>query len=293
MSQRHKYDLHIGESTWDFKCLELHGYLIKKSFLHNDYFNEDVSSLVRLNRFCIIFFLVFRAVIFQKKIIFTSINSDSMLVQLIFGWYRKAIFVLPNLLGYKQEKNFGARLYRSLIKIYKQRVIATDQITYHCLKDYSISIVERPFKLNLPTKWTNDYSYLVIFPTPGTHKDLKKASDKFFKFYLELFDILDQTFSKVFIVTHPRDRGETLQAIRKLRKNYQLYTKKIANQNLESYDPKNTVYISGLSSLCLNRRYGANFGVLCSIDGKNILKNEFREAKLFLTDILDVVQRND
>lgn len=288
-----KYDLHIGESSWDLECLNHHNFNINKSFLHNDYFAENVNFFWRLYRFFKIFFLVLIAVIKRQKIIFTSINSDSMLVQILFIWYKKTIFLLPNILGYKKEKNIGSRIYRYLIKNYKNRVIATDEITHYCLKDYGISVVRNPYRLESPKKWNNDFYYFIIFPTPGTHKDLKNKSEKFFRFYLDLFDFFDRNFLNVFIMIHPRDRGETYKAIKKLRKNYQHYSSKISNSEyIKTYNQK-SIYISGLSSMCLNKRYGGRYSALCSINGKNILKDEFKEAHIFLTDVSKIVFDND
>ena len=293
MLNQPKYDLHIGESSWDLQCIKSHGFNPKKSFLHNDFFNENRNSLTRLKRFLVIFYLVFKSACLNQRIIFTSINSDSMLVQFLFIWYKKSIFILPNILGYKTETNFGSIIYRYLIKKYKSRVIATDEVTYFCLKDFDVSVVKNPFKLNPPLKWHNKYNYLVIFPTPGTHKDLRDQSDTFFNFYLELFDLLYKKFTNVYIVIHPRDRGETISSISKLRVDNKLYLNRLVQGDLSDFEADKTIYISGLSSLCLNRRYGAYYGTWCSIKNRNILKDEFKQAEIFLTDVFEIIKDDD
>ena len=52
---------------------------------------------------------------------------------------------------------------------------------------------------------------------------------------------------------------------------------------------ENVVYVSGFSSLCLNKRYNGDHGIWISMDGRDILKDEFTDCKKFLINIEDIL----
>lgn len=277
--------LHIGESSWDAQCLRHVGIDVQKSFLHNDYFQKSVSKNYRVLKTVKIFFLVFIAFLKNKRIIFSSINSDSMLVQLFFCFYNKCYFFIPNVCGYKMEQHIGAKIYRFLIQSYSTRVIVSDEVTHHCLRHFNPTPVSKLFSLSrlseLPKK--NLSNFIVVLPTPETHKDSLNDSDFLYDFHLKVFNFFHSRNIRVFLLIHPRDRGDT---IRNLKKN-NIPLGSILDSN-KIADLENVVYVSGFSSLCLNKRYGGSYGIWVSLERKNILKDEFKDCEKFLIDIEDL-----
>lgn len=277
--------LHIGESSWDEECLKSFNITTVKTFLHNDYFKRKTLNNFRLVKSIKIFFLVLIAFLKNKKIIFTSINSDAMLVQLLFIFYKKCYFFIPNVCGYKNENHIGAKLYRTLIKFYSKRIIVSDEVSYQCLKRFNPTPTENLFTLskleNLPN--IKDSNVIVVLPAPETHKDSLKDVDLLYDFHLEIFRFFFSKKINVFLLPHPRDRGHTLKILKK----DNIFLDSIIESN-DIKELNNIIYVSGFSSLCLNRRYGGENGIWISINGKNILKDEFKNCKNFLIDIEDL-----
>lgn len=277
--------LHIGESSWDVECLNSFNIKTVKTFLHNDYFKKYSLNNHRVLKAIKIFLLVLCAFLKNKKIIFTSINSDSMLVQVLFIFYRKCYFFIPNVCGYKPEQHLGARIYRFLIRTYANRVLVSDEVTYSCLMNFKPSKMDKAFSLSkleeLPKK--TDSSFIVVLPAPETHKDSLADIDLLYDFHINIYNFLSLDQIKVFMLPHPRDRGHT---IKKLKDNQVPLSSIIQSDKIKELN--NVIYVSGFSSLCLNKRYGGKYGIWLSMNNKNILKNEFKDCKDFLINIEDL-----
>ena len=277
--------LHIGESTWDVECINFFNIKTTKTYLHNDYFQKKTVNNHRTVKLIKIFFLVLIAFFKNEKIIFSSINSESMLTQILFIFYKKCYFFILNVCGYKKESHIGAKIYRFLINRYSSRVIISDQVTYQCLKSCNPTPTENLFTLSklkdLPKKAVSNF--IVVLPAPETHKDSLKDIDLLYNFHIDIFNFFYTKNIKVFLLPHPRDRGHT---IKKLKENNVPLDKIIRSDKIRELD--NVIYISGFSSLCLNKRYGGKYGIWVSINDKNILKNEFKECKNFLINIEDL-----
>ena len=281
---KYYFDLHIGESSWDRQCLELFKINVNKSILHNDYFNES-SNNARLLKLIKIFFAVLFAFISNKKIIFTSINSESMIVQTLFAFYKKSFFLIPNVCGFKMEKHFGAKLYRYLITTLKERVLVTDEVTFHCLKSYGAQPLGNIFELTKKTELPFSFipNYIVVLPTPDTHSDLLDLVDKFYNFHFQAFNYLYRNQKNVYLVIHPRDRGYTTKELEKRKIPGSCI---ISNEKIKKLE--NIVYVSGISSLCLNKRYSGKHGIWISMNKENVLKDEFKNCEKFLIDIKEL-----
>lgn len=280
------YDLHIGESSWDIECLRNFGIKPKKSFLHNDYFQKNPKSGSRIKNFIKIFFLVLVAVLRNKRVIFTSINSDALLVQIVFLFYNKCFFLIPNACGYKSETHIGAKIYRIILKSYLDRVLVSDEVTYNCLSLIKPSKAGNIFSLSkcrdLPRK--RDANFLIVLPAPETHKDSRADADMLYDFHLDIFLYFLKNGIKVNMLTHPRDRGHTIQKLKASGISLNLIIEPSQIQHLKA-----PIYVSGFSSLCLNKRYGGKHGIWARFNGKHILKKEFQGCERFLVDIENIL----
>lgn len=286
MKNLNDFHLHIGESSWDSECLKIFNISAEKTFLHNDYFKHKTLNKFRVFKSIKIFMLVFFALLKNKKIIFTSINSDAMLVQAFFIFYKKCYFFIPNVCGYKEESHIGAKIYRFLIKSYAERVIVSDEVTQFCLRDHSPSSLENLFRLSklddLPKK--SQANFIVVLPAPETHKDSNKIANHLYDFHLNIFNYFYLENINVFLLIHPRDRGHTIE---KLKENNVPLNLIIDSSKITTLE--NVVYVSGFSSLCLNKRYNGDHGIWISMDGRDILKDEFTDCKKFLINIEDIL----
>ena len=276
------FDLHIGESSWDAECLRAFNIIARKQFLHNDYFEKNSLNNNRILKTLKIFLSVLAAFVRSEKVVFTSINSDAMLVQLAFIFYTKCFFFIPNVCGYKKERHLGARLYRLIINSYSDRVLVSDEVSLKCLQSIKPTAVDNYFRLStsdsLPSK--HKANFIVVLPAPETHKDSLPDADLLYDFHIEIYRYLVSHDMSAYFLLHPRNRGHTEE---KLRKENISAPSIIASQDIGKLE--NVIYISGFSSLCLNKRYGGAHGIWVSINGRNILKNEFEDCTEFLVEL--------
>ena len=201
-----------------------------------------------------------------------------MLVQMFFIFYKKCYFFIPNVCGFKEENHIGAKIYRFLIKNYSERVLVCDEVTYYCLKEFSPTPTEDLFCLSkledLPKK--TQANFIVVLPAPETHKDSLNDIDLLYDFHVNIFNYFYTEKINVFLLPHPRDRGHTIE---KLKENNVPLNLIIDSNKITTLE--NVVYVSGFSSLCLNKRYNGDHGIWIAMDGKDILKDEFTNCKNF------------
>ena len=84
----------IGESSWDLECFNIIIGKCNTSYLHNDFFNssnkDNTRKIKRLLAFLNGFLLSFKALLNRNEVYYSSLNSEVLIVALIFSKYSKS-----------------------------------------------------------------------------------------------------------------------------------------------------------------------------------------------------------
>ncbi|WP_311568591.1 hypothetical protein [Photobacterium arenosum] len=269
----------IGESSWD---LEAFTQCLKKPdevLLHNDYFftsnKSNTSFFKRIITLLSVFFLVLTAIVKRKEIYFSSLNAEVLVVALMFSWYKRSNLFLPNVIG--DPCWYNKRLQRCLHK-YDSKIIVSDEVTYKNLRQYNCECGRKIFKFKVPDKnKIKQMKYILVLPASLSHSNLSEdKAGSYYDFSFYIFNTMTSLGYDVFSLPHPRDR-EYLEK-RKLDLNV------INSEDIKSMGD-DVCYLSGHSSLSLNRRYGGKYGFWICDGNRNALHPSLSEENTTLVDI--------
>lgn len=243
----------FGESNWDQVVFTSCMGVKPVAYSHNNFFNFSNSKSRRTYyRFFVAaktFVLVPLNLLFGRKVFFSSINLEVLFVAFIFSRFKNCFIFLPNVLG---EPSTYKGLFKYVVKMYGNRIIATDEVTLKHIPESSRAL-KKVFKFRKPVKFDSTLKYVVPLPASHTHKQLSDSADFYYNFSLLIAESLNKKGFQVYLLPHPRDK-EFFRA-----SNFNNYS--IIDANEISRLGKNVCYCSAHSSLSLNRRYGGSYGV--------------------------------
>ncbi|WP_272657522.1 hypothetical protein [Providencia sp. PROV118] len=278
----------IAESSWDIECIEKQGFEIEKKLLHNDYFSSksNTESTKKIQRaistikiFIFILFHLFK----KEKILFSSFNFECLFSAWIFSRKKNTYLFCSNVMTDPiQYNDIAHRRLSYLMKIYKNKIYVTDQVTIETLKEYLPIRTKNYFTFKTPpSHLIRDITYIIVLPAVLSHNQTKKNSDKYYQHSLYILKKLETYNLKYKILPHPREEGKINNINFIEYKNNFISREEI--KNLGEY----ICYLSSYSSLSLNKRYGGNYGFWVKVPNINILPPDFSEKLLFDMDILD------
>jgi hypothetical protein len=265
----------IGESSWDVECfLHCMGKL-DYFYIHNDFFTESTKNNTKFSRRLFVLIKVLyhtaKSILTRQDIYFSSLNFEVLIVALIVSFSKRTYIFLPNVIGDISE--YG-KLFQQVVNRYKGRVIVSDSVTSKTLGQNIVSISPEMFTFNLPCKSERaKLVYIVVLPAAHSHSSTKDLGNEMYNFTAEIFELLSSKY-KVYILPHPRDKEYTQEK----------YSNTVTNEEIAKFG-SNVCYISGASSLSLNRRYGGDYGCWVSIGGQNALPRSLQGCEELLTDI--------
>ncbi|ENJ2863927.1 hypothetical protein AB0530_000848 [Vibrio parahaemolyticus] len=255
-----KQRVFIGESSWDLECYKKFFPGDSETFIHNDYFNEsnisNTSKSYRIKIFMKVLKLALISLMRGREIYFSSLNFEVMFVAMIISKYKKSYIFLPNVIGDKQGYNVS---FNKLMSAYKSRVFPSDTVTLYNLREFCPVALPDIFTFKVPDKDILDQvTYIVVMPAALSHASTKSSSKSFYEFSMQVAEKLSERYIRVFILPHPRDREYYDSIDNKV---------SVISKNEIVKLGKNVCYISGHSSLSLNKRYGGDYGVWVNFDG--------------------------
>lgn len=243
----------FGESSWDQVVFTSSMGVKPVAYLHNNFFSFTNSKNRRkYHRFIFAvktFVLVSYNLLFGRKVFFSSINFEVLLVALIFSSFKNCSIFLPNVLG---TPSTYSGLFKYVVKSYGNRIIATDEVTLKHIPESSRALKE-VFKFRKPVKFDSTLKYIVPLPASHTHTQVSDRADFYYNFSLFIAECLIKRGFQVYLLPHPRDK-EFFRA-----SNFNNYS--IIGADEISRFGENVCYCSAHSSLSLNRRYGGSYGV--------------------------------
>ncbi|EKO3514580.1 hypothetical protein [Vibrio fluvialis] len=269
----------VGESSWDLeaftKCLSVPD----KVLLHNDYFSKsNKANTMFLRRFLTliyVFFLVFYSVLKNRQIYFSSLNAEVLTIANLFSRYSYSYIFLPNVIG--DPKWYNKRLQRCFHKFHS-KIIVSDEVTYKNLRNYKCKYGNDFFKFTHPDRnIANLIKYIVVLPASLSHSNLSSENAmKYYDFSFSIYNELKRFGHEVYALPHPRDREYF--------NNIELDLRLISSEQIKSMGD-DVCYISGHSSLSLNKRYGGKYGVWVCNGNKHGLHPSLLKEKKTLVDI--------
>lgn len=264
----------IGESSWDIECLESQGFQIRSKILHNDFFldNSNSKNTSRYNRILsmlkiTIFILVNYSR--ERKLVFTSFNFEAIIFARLLAPLKNTLIFCPNVMYPPEEKQSksGDRLQK-IFKKYKGRIIVSDQVSQASLKKYSAYLSKNYFKFSIPNfENLENLTFIVVMPAVLTHEHSMKKSDQYYKHSVYITEWLIEQKLAFKILPHPREEGRLQSSSLKNMSNNFITQSELSNLSTEK------CYLSGYSSLSLNKRYGGSFGFWVKAPGIDIIPN--------------------
>jgi len=270
----------IGESSWDLECFNNIIGKCQISYLHNDFFNssnkDNTRKIKKLLTFLNGFLLSFKAALNRKEIYYSSLNSEILIIALIFSKYSKSRMFIPNVIGYPEEYSL---LFNYVLRVYKGRIIVSDEITKESLSQFS-PISNGLYTFEIPAKdKLKNISYVVALPGAYSHNAVKNEADKMYKYSFDIAETLECTGVDVYLLPHPRDI-DYIKATRIPKGNVSLIT----SEEIKKIEG-DTCILSAHSSLSLNRRFGGKYGCWIKIGNKSQLHPSLIRFKAKLVDI--------
>jgi hypothetical protein len=270
----------IGESSWDLECFNIIIGKCNTSYLHNDFFNssnkDNTRKIRRLLAFLNSFVLSFKALINRDEVYYSSLNSEVLIVALIFSKYSKSRMFIPNVIGYPEEYSL---LFNYVLRAYRGKIIVSDEITEASLSQFN-PISNDLYTFNIPAKdKLKNISYVVALPGAYSHNAVKNEADKMYEYSFEIAELLEGTGVDVYLLPHPRDI-DYIKTTRIPKGNVSLITSEEIRGIVGD-----TCILSAHSSLSLNRRFGGKFGCWIKIGNKSQLHPSLVRFKGKLVDI--------
>ncbi len=278
-----KYYL-IGESSWDLECAITSKLDVKGSFLHNDFFIQSNSMN---SKFLYKLFNAVRAcresllAIFQKKnILFSSFNSEIMIVAILFSFSSRTAIFCPNVLGRMSNKEGASGvIIRAFFRAYCGRVLVTDEHTLKSLETFKPQLTPHYFKLNIPKlEERKGLVYIVALPAVLSHKYSKNSSNDYYNFTISLVEVLMAHNLDVFLLPHPREEGK-LNSEHIFKKFNFISAAEVQKTQRE------ICYVGAYSSLVLNKRYGGRYGIWFRIGDCKVIPKGLEHIEDSLVDV--------
>jgi hypothetical protein len=270
----------IGESSWDLECFNIIIGKCNTSYLHNDFFNssnkDNTKKSKRLLAFFNAFLLSLKSLLNRNEIYYSSLNSEILIIALIFSKYSRSRLFIPNVIGYPKEYSL---LFNYVLQAYKGKIIVSDEITKESLSQFN-PISNDFYTFNIPAKDNlNNISYVVALPGAYSHNAVKNEADRMYEYSFEIAEILECTGVDVYLLPHPRDI-DYIKTTRIPKGNVSLITSEEIRGIVGD-----TCILSAHSSLSLNRRFGGKYGCWIKIGKKSQLHPSLVRFRTKLVDI--------
>lgn len=275
-----KVDFIIGESSWDIECFaKIYGYT-PKYFIHNDYFSSsNIYNTKILNRLATFFSVLYLAIVnflLCKRVLFSSLNSEVMLVARLFSGNKMFGLFIPNFV----VRPAVGSLLEKLLNNFKGRIFVSDSLTKAALESYLPIMSDCAFSLKAPERGKmSEVHFIVSLPAAYSHKETEKIADVLYGETLSIGRRLSKNGVEVYYLPHPRDEKILLPLDCRVIKPHQI-----------SSLGDEICYISIVSSLSLNKRYGGKYGVWIRSDSLNMSTNTrelYQRYSVELQDFLD------
>jgi hypothetical protein len=263
----------IAESMWDVKCFKSIYGLDIRYFLLYDYTKKGKRGwFYRGLRFILALFLFFYNMAKNNEIIISDLNREG--IWLLRIPYRKKYAFFPNVLVKGEEKKNYQLRNKSLLPLAQDRkVFFSDNVTVELFggsyPDQDLFHLDdlEDIKIN------KNSLFLIILPASFTHHHTSDNAEERYRYLVTIgLNILKLGFN-VYFKPHPRDWKTNKNRILNL-----------VPSNLINFDKEyaqNIVYISYFSSVSLNKRYGAGFGLWLCDSYQEAEKDTFEELYRF------------
>ncbi|MGR5325850.1 hypothetical protein ACP3VW_18815 [Vibrio sp. DNB22_17_1] len=273
-----KIDFIIGESSWDVECFYMIFGYRPKCFIHNDFFSSsNVRNTTLINRFLSfisIMCLTLGCLFLCKRVAFTSLNLEVTFIANIFSKNKRFSIFIPNFIA---SPKTGSRLENVFVK-YSGRILVSDVLTCINLQRYKPVVPGNAFSLRQPKKTeVSDMHFIVSLPAAYSHKETQDTADTLYSETLNIGESLKNSGFDIYYLPHPRDENIVLPS----------ECKTILPEDISNLGDK-VCYVSLVSSLSLNRRYGGLYGIWIRSDSLNISnENLYLRHSIPLKDFLD------
>ena len=265
----------ICESSWDHECFKKFFDLDAETYLHNDYFHhsnkKNISFANRLKSFFKILSLCFDRN--RERVYVSSLNFEGYIPALLASFFRKNIFFLvPNFFNFRDD----SFLIKFFFTAFRGKILFTDNLSFQIAKKGIL--LDKYFVLKEPTGNPKNYVFVVAMPAAYSHNKTSKKAEKLYEEHMKIFEYLNEKKLETYLLPHPRDHE---------------YTNKISNtisqSAIKNFNQKKVCYVSLASSLCLNKRYGGDFGFWCRVDEKFTLPRNIKKIEGHIKLLSDVI----
>lgn len=270
-----KKSIFIGESSWDHECFEEFFNLDKEIYLHNDYFHQSNKKNITFAYRIKSFFKILTICLDKRreKVFISSLNFEGYMPALIASFFRKNIFFfVPNFFNFKE----GTFLIKLFLIIFRGKILFTDNLSFQLAKKGIL--LDKHFVLNEPEGNPKNYIYIVAMPAAYSHKKTNRTAEQLYEEHLKIYEYLNKKKLEAYLLPHPRDR----EYINKKQNN-------ISHNEIKNLNQKKICYVSLMSSLCMNRRYGGSYGFWCRVDKNFALPKNIRKMERHIKILSDVI----
>jgi hypothetical protein len=275
----------IGESSWDLICFNQQGYSPSESLLHNDFFTEsnrlNTKKLRRVYNTLKICLFTLCSITKGRSVFFSSMNSEVMIIAIIFSWYKGAKLFIPNVIGNPNLINGnGGKISRLFFKSYVGKIIVTDKVTEASLIGYKPQLSSNWYSFCIPKKnQIANLRYIIVLPAVLSHVRTKSKVNSYYSYCMELASKLSNVGRDVYFLPHPREEGTLSDDILQTDFGAVIKSCEIAKFG------DNVCYLSAYSSLSLNKRYGGKFGLWVGVDGQYIFPSIIKHSESEITPL--------
>lgn len=265
----------IAESSWDDECFKKFFDFDKDVYLHNDYFHKsnkkNTSFTHRARSFLRILSICFDQK--REKIFVSSLNFEGYMPALIASFFRKNIFFfIPNFFSIYDH----SLLMKFFFAAFRGKILFSDNLSFQIAKKGIL--LDKHFVLNEPDGNPKDYIYIVAMPAAYTHNRIKNKAKKLYEEHLKIFNYLNEKNLETYLLMHPRDRDYENRGL-----------KTISQHEIKNMNQKKVCYVSLMSSLSMNKRYGGSYGFWCRVHENSTLPTKTRIVKQHIKLLSNII----
>ena len=248
-----KNDILIAESSWDVESFKYFFSSSVEAYIHNDYFTEsNKKNVLIFSRAMKMLKILYKCFIGNKnKIYFSSLNFEAYVPALLVSYFKKNVyFFVPNYFNFRDSRSILIKLF---FKLFRGKFYFSDNLSYELAKKGEL--LKNYYSFNIPVKNFNELIFIVAMPAAYSHNSLVGEAKEQYKEHSKIFEYLNKKRLRVHLLLHPRDREYAPKL-----------TNAITHEEIQNLNHDQVCYVSLMSSLCLNRRYGGKYGFWCRVD---------------------------